>query len=800
MLIDARAFWSSLSTRSSLSTFALLVLLVTVTPVHAQTTAAEVLIRASNLESDDDFGSSVSIDGDEAIIGASGEDGPNGSVSRAGAAYIFERQPDGTWTETAFLRASNAGSVDDFGVSVSISEGRAIVGAMFEDGPDDSVPDSGAAYVFERQADGSWAETQILRASNAGTTDYFGTSVSIDADYAIVGAYYEGGVNDSTRSSGAAYIFERQTDGIWTEVSLLRASNAGSRDEFGFSVSIDASRAVVGARFEDSPNDTITLSGAAYIFERQSDGTWPETGLLRASNAGRGDHFGQSVAIEGNRTIVGANSEDGPNNSAVGSGAAYVFERQADGIWMESGLLRASNAESNDSFGFSVSIEGNRAIVGARRDDGPNDSATGAGAAYIFERQADGTWIETDLLRASNAESNDSFGFSVSIEGNRAIVGAFGEDGLNNSHPDAGAAYVFNSDASIAVVDGSPSGLSLDASITPGTSDNLVGVLEMSTNTGGVSLEGLSVSNSSVGTAGLTEATLYASSDQTLDPSMDTELSVLPIDRDTAPATFDFTGFTEDLTSTGAYFLIAIDVAADAPGTPIDLTLEDETSLGLTAGEIASVNGSSATGFTDLPLSTGETALPVEFADISAQNVDQGITLEWQTLAETGNDRFEVERRIDAEDKVTRWVQVGAVEAAGTTTSTQRYVFEDIRLPYDAETLSYRLKQVDVDGTSTYSKEVEVQRSVASGLELLGAYPNPARGQATVPLAVPTGTADAALKLYDVLGRPVQTLDLRNAQGRQTRTLDLADLAPGVYFLRLTGDGQTRTEKLTVVR
>jgi hypothetical protein len=434
------------------------------TPTHAE----EALLRASNAGEDDAFGWSVAIDGDRAIVAASV------GVSVEDVAYVFERNADGIWTEVALLRASNAGEDDNFGGSVAIDGDQAIVGASTEDGPSDRISSSGGAYIFERDASGTWGvpdpsgfqtETALLRASNAGDGDFFGRSVAIDGNQAIVGAIEEDGPSDGLFGSGAAYVFERKASGTWTEVALLRASNAGDGNGFGFSVAIDGDRAIVGDAHEDGPSDGPDNSGATYVFERDASGTWgvpdpsgfqTETALLRASNAGYGDSFGHSVAIDGDQAIVGAPNEGGPSDGLSGSGAAYVFERKASGTWTEVALLRASNAGgqlTGDNFGRSVAIDGDQAVAGAPYEGGPSDDLEFSGAAYVFEQGASGTWgipdpsgfqTETALLRASNAGDGDFFGFSVAIDGNQAIVGAIDEDGPSDRLSGAGAAYVFS--------------------------------------------------------------------------------------------------------------------------------------------------------------------------------------------------------------------------------------------------------------------------------------------------------------------------------------------------------------------
>jgi len=204
-----------------------------------------------------------------------------------------------------------------------------------------------------------------------------------------------------------------------------------------------------------------------------------------------------------------------------------------------------------------------------------------------------------------------------------------------------------------------------------------------------------------------------------------------------------------------------------------------------------------------------EGVLPVELAGFEA-TVDGGtVHLTWQTASETKNAGFEVQRRVASTPGVRRgaeganggegaWTTVGSVEGSGTTTEAQRYRFTDDDLPYAADRLDYRLRQVDTDGTAHVSGTVTVERGVTE-VELLGTYPNPARSRATVRYALPE-KQEATIHLYDVLGRRVRTVVSGPKEGRHGQTLDTSSLPSGVYFLRLETDGQVRTQKLTVVR
>ena len=335
-------------------------------------------LTASDADSGDEFGRSVAISGDYVVVGAHRED--SGGAD-SGAAYIYARNEGGTdnWGEVVKLTASSPEINAQFGYSVAIDGDYAVVGVLYEDGGGLAV-DRGAAYVYGRNEGGAdnWGEVVILTASDAEDSDYFGCSVSIDGDYVLVGAFYEdGGGTDR----GAAYIFDRNQGGQdnWGEVANLAASDANDSDRFGFSVDISGDFAVVGTTYKD---DGGSNRGAAYVYGRDEGGAdnWGEVVILTASDAEDSDYFGCSVSIDGDYVLVGALYEDG---GGVNYGAAYIYGRNSGGQdnWGEVLKLTASDAENGDQFGLSVSIDGDYALVGATfEDEGGSDS----GAIYIF--------------------------------------------------------------------------------------------------------------------------------------------------------------------------------------------------------------------------------------------------------------------------------------------------------------------------------------------------------------------------------------------------------------------------------
>lgn len=280
-----------------------LVALFLVAGVHA----AEVKLIADDGDDGDLFGSSVAIDGNYAIVGAWEDD--VGLNRDQGSAYIFFW--DGTgWVQQQKLTNDDGAFNDYYGHSVAIDGNYAIVGASGKEVNGNS--DQGSAYLFKRKTvnPSSWTEQAKLIASDGTANDKFGHSVAIAGDYAIVGA------NGDDSFTGSAYIFKRD-DKVWTQQAKLTASDGTDSDQYGYSVAISGDYAIVGA-YADAVGGN-SLQGSAYLFKRDGTGTWPQQATLTASDGAAGDLFGHSVAIDGNHAIVGAVWDDG-------SGSAYVYD------------------------------------------------------------------------------------------------------------------------------------------------------------------------------------------------------------------------------------------------------------------------------------------------------------------------------------------------------------------------------------------------------------------------------------------------------------------------------------------
>ncbi|MEO0558930.1 MAG: T9SS type A sorting domain-containing protein [Bacteroidota bacterium] len=386
---------------------------------------------ASDAARTDNFGFSVALQGDRALIGT-----PlvaTSAGSQAGAAYVFERV-DGVWTEQAKLLASDGDRSDNFGVSVALDGDRALIGAP---GHDSGGLGAGAVYVFEGSS-GSWSQSQKLTAADSEPGDEFGTTVSLDGPRALIGAHREG--TDTSPFEGAAYVFDL-TGGTWMQTQKLKAGDATPGDKFGTSVSLDGDRALIGA-----PEDDIGAAGddgSAYVFDLVA-GVWSEAQKLTASDATTLDYFGESVALDGDRALIGAYGDDPGTGGNYGS--AYVFDL-AGGSWNETTKLTAGDGTSLDWFGYAVALEGDRALIGAWGDN--TDRGDRVGSAYVFDLVG-GSWSESAKLEASDALQGEQLGTSVSLDGDHALLGAPAAD-INNVEIDAGAAYVYTLPDPVAV-------------------------------------------------------------------------------------------------------------------------------------------------------------------------------------------------------------------------------------------------------------------------------------------------------------------------------------------------------------
>jgi hypothetical protein len=472
-----------------------------VTLVATEGITQTAYVKAPNPGDGDQFGAAVALsaDGTTMAVGATGEgsasrgvngDQKNNDADDSGAVYVYIRDK-GAWTPQAFLKASNADSLDQFGTNVALSaDGNTlVVGAYFEDGggrgvngnqADNSIGQAGAVYVFVRRGT-AWSQQAYLKASNPGEAeegDTFGYSIAVsgDGNTVAVGAPSEDsnarGMNgnqadNSAVAAGAVYVFAR-SGATWSQQAYVKSdvpAEFTAGDLFGYSVALNSngSTMAIGAYDEGSAagingpfDNTLGGSGAVFVYTRTGT-SWTRTAFLKAKEQDRSDSMGAAVAIsdDGNTILAGAPDEDslttGINAARSGdsgqtdapddnsAGAVYVFVRSGT-TWTQQANFKASNTGKNDWFGIEVALsgDGRTAAVSATNEDSgargingnqSDDSANEAGAVYLFRRSG-ATWAQVAYVKGSNTEEFDELGSSVALtrDGSVLAVGAKFED------------------------------------------------------------------------------------------------------------------------------------------------------------------------------------------------------------------------------------------------------------------------------------------------------------------------------------------------------------------------------------
>lgn len=361
--------------------------------------------------SGDNFGASVALADDVALVGAYGHDGLG---INAGAVYVFAH--DGTgWERRETWFASDGEAGDGFGVDVALDGNFAVVGAR---GDDDRGANAGAAYVFARSGT-AWSQEVKLSAPDGEAGDKFGFRVAVDEDLALIGAH---GEDECGADAGSAYLF-RRSGTSWSPLSKLTAPDARAGQRFGISVDLDGEFALIGA-------DQIG-GGQAYVF-RDSGTSWESQAKLTASDRELDDRFGIDVAIDGATAVVGAFGDDDLGSSA---GAAYVFERRGTS-WIETAKLVADDGRSGHEFGNRLALDEGTLLVGAP------GFGSARGAAYTFRRFGAVWTPQAKLYLGWSANAFDRMGAGLALDGTTALLGAPGHDDFF-AWDDSGAAYLF---------------------------------------------------------------------------------------------------------------------------------------------------------------------------------------------------------------------------------------------------------------------------------------------------------------------------------------------------------------------
>ena len=353
-----------------------------------------------------------------------------------GSVSLFEREASGGWVERERISAPEVAEEDDyfldyFANTVAIEGERLLV----------SASGSYFGYLFERDAAGVWTERARLAPSENAGTAIFGPDVVFSSDVALSGDR----LAITAWPEDAAFVFERTAEGNWAETAKLVPDD---RDTlifypFGESVALEGDRLVVGAVIEAPPEGSELYSHAVYVFERDAAGRWGQTAKLSPPGEGGLDRNGVSVGLSGDRIVAGIDTQED---------SAYVYERRDDGSWTSAAtltptLLPRTFGRDGDGFeAMTIDLDGDRVVMGGYNTYG----GTAPGSVFVFERDGAGSWTEVERLRSPDSSPGDQFGSAISLDGDGLVVGA-GERGVLGIHDGAelfrsgpGSTYVFD--------------------------------------------------------------------------------------------------------------------------------------------------------------------------------------------------------------------------------------------------------------------------------------------------------------------------------------------------------------------
>lgn len=356
------------------------------------------------------------------------------------------------------LIANDGASEDFFGYSVALSGDTAVIGS-FKDDDEILGVDAGSAYVFTRSGK-VWRQQAKLTAADGAPNDTFGGNVVVSGGTIVIGAMRD---DDKGENSGSAHIYIR-SENIWSHQAKIIAGDGAKDDAFGQSLALSGDTVIIGAPRDDDNGEN---AGSVYVFTRVGT-NWQQQTKLTAGDGADGDLFGISVALSGDTILVGADLHD---EVAPNAGAVYVYTR-SDNSWSQQAKLTAADGGETDIFGVRVALSGDTALISARRDD---DDIMGvdAGSAYVFVRTGT-SWHQQEKLTAPDGAADDRFGRSVALMGDTALVGAmFRDDKGENS----GSAYLFKRNdktwvyqAKLTADDGAPDDVfGWSTAIAPGT-------------------------------------------------------------------------------------------------------------------------------------------------------------------------------------------------------------------------------------------------------------------------------------------------------------------------------------------
>ncbi len=437
-------------------------------PIQAQTWDLKQKLGSSDHQPGDNLGISVAISGSFMIAGAWWEEVEDifiPDTTASGAAYVYQLQPNGTWMEIQKLVSPHREALGYFGFQVAMDGDYAMVGAFNED--HSNAFNCGRVYAYHRNANDHWVLDDSLKIEDPGNNDYFGVSVAMAGDYALIGAdghgYDEAGANQMNQA-GAAYLFKRQANNRWIQIRKFVAPDRAPGDQFGKNLDIDDDGFVIGAFHKDQGIGEFQLGAAYAIYCDDANCdleqvTSVDLEKLVAPDQNSFEHFAWDAAISGKWIVCGKSGEsDQPGgNSGSNTGVAYFFHRE-NNQWVGKQKVYAPDFSAFAKFGRAIAMDGPVCVIGAggeSEDANGQHTVSGAGAAYIYELQSDNKWMPVEKVIGTGRGIGDLLGEdAVDVSGSRIVTGAWLADTIAGAEIiDGGAVYLFERDSPITAIE-----------------------------------------------------------------------------------------------------------------------------------------------------------------------------------------------------------------------------------------------------------------------------------------------------------------------------------------------------------
>ncbi|WP_304064059.1 T9SS type A sorting domain-containing protein [Pedobacter glucosidilyticus] len=689
----------------------------------------------------------------------------------------------------------NLGTSTGFGTSVAIDGNFAIVGEPFYfDATTGQTADGlGAAVIFEKVAE-TWVFKQRILASDGVNSDHFGTSVAISGDYAFVGTDVNPALSTRNPKHGGVYIFKKDGNGNWNQIQKLSPDAIVQQPAtFGQKISVSGDYLLISSYVN------------AYIFKNNGSDVWTKQQTINVTAVNESTEI-SSLALSGDYAVLGVRSafrDVSGANLLSDAGAAYIFEKNNAESWIYKQKITASDRRAYDYFGTSVALSGNKLVIGAEGGDYEGESANfsdGAGAAYVFERNNSATWVQTQKLVAGDRNGSARFGTSVAIKGDYIAVGAsqssLDQNGVNAQYF-MGGTYIFKA------VNLTLSNVASIASAAIGRisdylflSPNYEAILKLDVN-GAVPLTG-----------NLTTAKVWKESTvPTFNslPYLARHYEITPtnnITTSTGTVTLffsqqEFLDFNAHPAKTADFPLSPSDNQGKANIRIVKISGSSNNGTGLMDSYtgtttlidpdddkiIWNANANrweitfNVTGFSGFFANTAPTILPLDLVAFHAEKENNHTLLSWNTASEINTQKFEIERSINGTD----FIKIAEKQAVGSGNNTYSYR-DDLKQIQQTEWVYYQLKMIDNDASFSYSPVRAVRLSL-NDKQNISLYPNPVENQTT--LVVDKAYLNTKAVLLNNQGVKLNTFILQN----EIMEINCSGMASGIYFIKLS-DGK----------